>query len=94
MSIHSVSTLLEKISTEQLPGVIAVSTLLCLACLLITRLLRHRSASMTSSVWQATCIAILVSACVLMLIPGIPLRIRSTAQNLSLIHISEPTRPY
>lgn len=32
MSTHFISTSLETISTDQLPGVIAVSTLLCLAC--------------------------------------------------------------
>ena len=91
MNPQQIGHWLEKISIEQLPGVVTVSTLLCLACLLITWLLRHRSASTTSGVWQATCSAILISVFVLALIPGVPLRSPSPAQRVDVTAVSGST---
>ncbi len=67
-------SLLNRIGLEQLAGIAVGSTLLCACCLILMRVVRSRSASMQSGVWQATCIAIVSTAFVLFAVPGVPLK--------------------
>ena len=65
MSGQTVSQWLNSVGVELLPGVAAGSTVLCVGCFLVMWLVRRRSASVQSCVWQATASAIVLSAVVL-----------------------------
>ena len=79
MSGHPWFSLLNRVGLEQLAGIAVGSTVLCVCWLILMRIVRRQSASVQSGMWQATCSAIVLTAFVLIAVPGVPLKIETAA---------------
>ena len=80
--------LLNDVGIEQLVGIAIGSTLLCVSWLIVMRIVRRRSASVQSVVWQATCSSIVMTTVVLFTVLGIPLATQETVESRPLTTVS------